>query len=237
MLPASLARFEREVPSNAMVLDVGGWAKPLHRADWVLDVMPYDTRGMLGTEGEGPERFTEATWLRRDICAREPWPFEDGQFDFAVCSHVLEDIRDPLWVCAELQRVARAGYIEVPSRLEEQSWHVQGNWVGWGHHHWLIEVDGDCLDFLFKPHHIHAREEFRFPHSFWETLSPEQRVVQLWWRDRFEAREVLLFGPGELDADLAGFVRRNLPPDFGPNDGMPGLAGRVLRRVVQARQH
>jgi hypothetical protein len=236
MLASSLARFERELPEDALVLDVGGWAKPLHRADWVLDVMPYATRGLLGSEGDGPERFTEATWVMRDICDHEPWPFDDGQFDFAVCSNVLEDIRDPLWVCSELQRVARAGYIEVPSRLEEQSWYVQGEWVGWAHHHWLIDVDGDRLDFLFKPHHIHAREEFRFPTSFWETLSPEQRWAQLWWKDRVEAREVLLFGPGELDAELAGFVARNLPAGFRSNGRGRGRAGRALRRLTQVRQ-
>ena len=59
-----------------------------------------------------------------------------------ICSHTLEDVRDPIWVCSEIQRVAKAGYIEVPSRLEEQSYGFQGPWVGWGHHHWLIEVHG-----------------------------------------------------------------------------------------------
>ena len=139
------------------------WAKPLNRADWVIDVMPYETRGLLGSDGDGPERFSADTWVQHDICDREPWPFADDQFDFVVCSHVLEDIRDPLWVCCGASRVAKAGYIEVPSRLEEQSRGVQGDWVGWGHHHWLIELEGDRFDFLFKPHIIHSREEFWFP--------------------------------------------------------------------------
>ena len=54
----------------------------------------------------------------------------DGFFDFAICSHTLEDVCDPVWVCEELARVAKAGYIEVPSRLEEQAWSFQGPWVG-----------------------------------------------------------------------------------------------------------
>ncbi|HYI38564.1 MAG TPA: methyltransferase domain-containing protein [Thermoleophilaceae bacterium] len=231
MLAESLERFDREVPASASVLDVGGWAKPLTRADWVLDVMPYATRGLLGSDGDGPERFGEETWVERDICDRTPWPFEDDQFDFVVCSHVLEDIRDPLWVASELSRVAKAGYVEVPSRLEEQSRGLQGDWVGWGHHHWLIELEGDRFDFLFKPHIIHSREEFWFPHSFWTGLTEEQRVERLWWTGSFETREVLLFGPGELDEDLAGFVSRHMPdrpppPRRGLRQRARALAGR-----------
>lgn len=210
MLPASLKRLEREIDHDDLLLDVGGWAKPLNRADWVIDVMPHETRGLLGSNGACPERFTADTWVVRDICDREPWPFEDGQFDFVVCSHVLEDIRDPLFACSELQRVAKSGYIEVPSRVEEQSWGVQGDWVGWAHHHWIIELNQGRLDFLFKPHMLHAREEFFLPHEFHKTLTEEHRVERLWWSGGIATREVLLFEPGQLDAHLADFVNLRL---------------------------
>ncbi len=164
--------------------------------------------------------------MQRDICDRTPWPFADDQFDFVVCSHVLEDVRDPLWVVSELSRVAKAGYTEVPSRLEEQSRGVQGDWVGWGHHHWLIELHGNRFDFLFKPHIIHSRGEFSFPGSFWNQLTAEQRVESLWWTGGFEAREVLLFGPGELDADLSDFVARHMAD--GPRGGVRARARRAL---------
>src|SRR5690348_1788229 len=52
MLPAALERLETTVPDEALVLDVGGWGAPLNRADWVLDVQPYDTRGPDGSHGE-----------------------------------------------------------------------------------------------------------------------------------------------------------------------------------------
>ncbi len=58
----------------------------------------------------------------RDICDHEPYPFGDQEFDFVICSQTLEDVRDPIWVCSEINRIGKAGYIEVPSRLEEQSW-------------------------------------------------------------------------------------------------------------------
>src|SRR5688572_9552071 len=106
MLDESLRRITASLDDSARVLDVGGWARPFTRADWVLDLMPYETRGMLGHAGEGDERLSAETWVARDICDHEPWPFEYGSFDFVVCSHTLEDLRDPVWVRGELQRVA-----------------------------------------------------------------------------------------------------------------------------------
>src|SRR5215204_5526988 len=116
MLAGSRARIEAKLAADALVLDVGGWGSPWPRADWVIDLMPYETRGLYGPAARDRERFSRETWVERDVCAREPWPFGDDQFDYAVCSHTLEDLRDPVYVCAELNRIARAGYVEVPSR-------------------------------------------------------------------------------------------------------------------------
>jgi hypothetical protein len=192
MFSASVSAIEQRLSEDALVLDVGSWGKPFVRADWVLDVNPWETRGLLGHQGRGDERFTRETWVMRDICARDPWPFEDDQFDFAICSHTLEDVRDPVWVCSELARVARAGYIEVPSRIEEQTRGVQGDLVGWGHHHWLIDVGPDEIEFAFKHQVIHGRPEAQFPYEFYATLPAEERIQTLWWEGSFEGRERFL---------------------------------------------
>jgi SAM-dependent methyltransferase len=47
-------------------------------------------------------------------------PFKDKAFDFVVAFHVLEHIADPAAFLSELQRVARAGYIETPNILFER---------------------------------------------------------------------------------------------------------------------
>src|SRR5919112_583208 len=119
MREAARTQIMQTLAADANVLDVGGWAVPFPRADWVIDLAPYETRGTWGYDGDpAAERFTAATWIQRDICERDPWPFEDASFDFVICSHTLEDVRDPVWVCSELVPIGKAGYIEVPSRLE-----------------------------------------------------------------------------------------------------------------------
>jgi methyltransferase family protein len=202
---AARRRILDTVPDDALVLDVGGWAVPFPRADWVLDLGAYETRGEWGYEGErSAERFTAETYVQRDICDREPWPFADAQFDFAICSHTLEDVRDPVWVCSELSRVAKAGYVEVPSRLQEQSWGVQGEMTGWSHHHWLIEVVDGGLEFLFKSHLVHS-PGYHLP-AFPDGA---EATTHLWWEGTLEARERISLDPYVVDADLRDFVTAN----------------------------
>ena len=209
MLEASCARILEQLPEEAEVLDVGSWGRPFTRADWVIDLMPYETRGLYGRDGPGPERFSARTWIQRDICDREPWPFADDRFDFVICSHTLEDVRDPIWVCSELVRVAKAGYVEVPSRLDEQAYGIQGPWVGWGHHHWLIEVGEDRIDFVFKHHVIHGQRAAQLSPEAHRRLSKEQLVQTLWWTGSFDYAERVLMTGEEVDSYLADYVARS----------------------------
>src|SRR5438105_15001990 len=175
MLEANARRICERVGSDALVLDVGGGARPFPRADCVLDLMPYEARGQLGWAGHrDQERFGPRSWVQRDICDRDPWPFADRQFDFAICSHTLDDVRDPVWVASELQRVASAGYIEVPSLREELTYGIHGPWVGWSHHRWLVLVADRRIDFVFK-HHVVNRRGSHLPAGAMDGASAEER--------------------------------------------------------------
>jgi hypothetical protein len=211
VLDAARERLLAQTPQDARVLDVGGWAKPLPRADAVLDLLPYATRGLYGAEDDTPERFTEATWIQRDICDHEPWPFADDSFDVAVCSHTLEDVRDPVWVCRELSRVARAGYVEVPAPVEELTWGVHGPWVGWSHHHWICEAEADGLRFTFKPHLLGAPGRHLAAGTS-AALTPADRVVAIWGTGALPAREQVLVGAEEFDPWLATLLQAHGGP-------------------------
>ena len=197
------------LPEEGLVLDVGGWAKPLGRADWVIDLEPYETRGLYGRADD--ERFTAETWVQRDVCDREPWPFADGQFDYAVCTQTLEDLRDPVWVCAELARVARAGYVEVPAVVEELTWGIQGPWVGWSHHRWLCLPEDGGLTFVHKPHLL-CEEGRHLPAGTCDELAPDARVTGVQWEGELRARERVFLGAEEFDAWLEDLLSRSRRP-------------------------
>jgi SAM-dependent methyltransferase len=216
VLPENLARLLAR-PEHELVLDVGGWAAPLNRADWMIDLMPYESRGALLPQGfgPGPERFDADRWVRADICSHEPWPFADDYFDFAVCTFTLEDVRDPVRVCQEMSRVARAGYIEVPSLLDELSWRNPeasgGRWAGHSHHRWLCTLAGGELTFLHKAHSLHTRRSVVVPPRWARRLGLHERVLAHFWEGEIPARERPAIDDYPMD-ELERAVRERFRP-------------------------
>jgi hypothetical protein len=196
------------------VLDIGGWACPFNRANYVLDVEPYESRGFYHTFGAAPsqggerEYFSKETWIRRDLCDREPFPFASKQIDFVICSHTLEDIRDPIWVCSEMIRIARRGYIEVPSRVAEscRGWQFP-HLAGLSHHRWLVTIHGGSIEFLAKSHLIQSHWRYSLPASYLRALRPEQRIQWMFWEDSFAYAERLIATSAEQSAELEAFVQ------------------------------
>ena len=107
----SLRRLHCPVDRNALVLEVGSGGNPYPRANVLLDAY---------------ESTRERHWVPLKVDRPmvlgyvESLPFRDGAFDFVIASHVLEHSPAPERFLSELQRVARAGYIEVPDAFMER---------------------------------------------------------------------------------------------------------------------
>ncbi len=245
MLASTRQTILEHIRADDLVLDIGGWADPFERADWVIDQSPYETRGYyerMGWRAPGdrePERFSADTWITRDLCEKERYPFDDDQFDVVICSHTLEDLYDPMWVCSEINRIGKAGYIEVPSRLEEQTWGVEGPYAGYAHHHWMVDVEGSHLDFVFKAHDLHASPDFYFPEAFLDQLSREDRVQRLWWEGSFTWADRSRVLPPERHAYFTEFVARQRAarsiPEHPPAPTHPQQALGPQRRGLRER--
>lgn len=205
-LPLIMSR----IADDAVVLDIGGAAAPFNRADYVIDILPYERRNRDKSNDGGPERLSAETWIVHDICAREPLPLEDDSIDFAFCSHTLEDIRDPIWICSELSRVAKAGYIETPSRLAESTSGIQRDgWPGWHHHRWLVELVDQELVFLHKsPAMTKNRGLFVKSSHKRKVIRPELFALSVLWTGTLPARERVM-DKAEYFDDLRAFARKH----------------------------
>lgn len=107
----SLRRLHCPVPPDALVLEVGSGGNPYPRSNVLLDA--YE---------ETRERHWVPLVVDRPFVLGfvEQLPFKTGAFDFLIASHVLEHSTVPEKTLAEFQRVARAGYIEVPDAFLER---------------------------------------------------------------------------------------------------------------------
>ena len=140
---------------SGTILDVGGSA-PYWRASHILDIQqPPPEQLALNCwgydEGEREQaqgrEWSAIPYTTLDLCDGSPWPFADRAFDLGLCSHTLEDIRDPLPACRELARVCKRVLIIGPSRLID---HVRGiehpRLTGFSHHVWVVfEADGELV--------------------------------------------------------------------------------------------
>lgn len=107
----SLRRLHCPVKADALVLEVGSGGNPYARANVLLDAY---------------ENTRERHWvpLKSDrptvLGFVENLPFKDKSFDFVIASHVFEHSTQPERFLSELQRVGKAGYIEVPDAFMER---------------------------------------------------------------------------------------------------------------------
>ena len=107
----SLRRLHCPVEPNALVLEVGSGGNPYWRSNVLCDAY-WDT---------GERHFAKLVCDRPTILAfTEDLPFIDDAFDFVIASHVLEHSAQPERFLSEIQRVGKAGYIEVPDAFFER---------------------------------------------------------------------------------------------------------------------
>lgn len=144
------------IPSHFKILDVGAASAPTKRANHLIDIVPYEKIHHHAAKGPGEIKFSKQTYHQFDVCQRKKWPFNDKEFDYCICSQLLEDVRDPLWVLSEIIRISKAGYIEVPSRKYETSYGIEGRQLaGAVHHRWIIDTYENKLRFTFKYSWVH----------------------------------------------------------------------------------
>jgi len=210
MYPKNQQEVFQRIRETDLVVDIGGGAQPLKRANKIVDVIPYDKRGSFGSIGSMPERFRKEDWIVRDLCMREPLPFKDKEVDFVFCSHVLEDVRDPIWLCSEIVRIGMRGYIETPSRLAESCRGMEDfRYPGYMHHRWLIEYDPGKCEIVF----FHKSQLLNTDRNFVNILTGST-TLSFFWEGNFGFKEEILIDSKAIRENLKSFVedsRKKMP--------------------------
>lgn len=103
--------FDFGIKEGDKVLDMGSGHIPFPLATHLADISTTDH-----SIGRNSALFKFIENKPVFECSVEITPFEDKEFDFVYCSHVLEHVNSPENACRELMRIAKRGYIETPSK-------------------------------------------------------------------------------------------------------------------------
>jgi|SRR5690606_2227363 len=177
-------RFDLKIKKNEKVLDVGGGPNPHPRANVVIDKFVENDFHRKGTINiYKHQNFIEADG--------ESLPFQDKEFDYVICNHVLEHVESPQDFLEELSRVGKRGYIETPSLIGEHL-HPKES------HKWVVlEIDSKLVLFEKTKINFHTScdfgplfLEYMLKHSIAFKLLdkqyPQLRKVQYEWIDKID---------------------------------------------------
>jgi SAM-dependent methyltransferase len=129
-------RQDLHIKPKSRVLEVGGGHRPHPRAHVVVDKY---TDSNFHRSGD-LRILKNQTFLEAD---GENLPFKENEFDYVICSHVLEHVENPNKFLSEQFRVASAGYIETPSLLGEILYARES-------HKWIIQEIDDVTYLVDK---------------------------------------------------------------------------------------
>lgn len=197
------------ITPDMRVLEIGPGTRPFPRADVYVD--------FADVKGVDSDRLVKV-----DV-ASEPLPFRDKCFDYVICRHTLEDLYNPFLLCAEMSRVAKAGYIETPSPMAELCRGADGDaprYRGFHHHRYIVWRSGAELHFVAKYpiiEYMKAKEE-----KLAEVLKPGPEL----WNTYYPWCQRVLWKHHQCPADF-NFHRKSDPSYF-------GLLERALEESVAA---
>lgn len=189
-------RIALDVGRDDLVLDVGSGDKPHWRADVLVDkFVEGDSASQRATGGAAA---LVAPLFDADLV---DLPFRDRAFDHAICSHVLEHVVDPAKSLAELMRVSKRGYVELPyagfQKIHDFETHL-----------WLCSMEPDgALVFRAKERQafdddiaaFHGHPEIAKGLAEAIRRRPESAIVQAYWT---EGRPLSVRVVGEPNLEL-----------------------------------
>jgi hypothetical protein len=108
----------------------------------------------------------------------------NGKFDFCICSHTLEDIMNPGYVSEQISKIAKEGYISVPSKYRELSRFELGHngYRGYIHHRWIFDIIDNVFVGYPKINYLDCNNIF----DKIADLDSEKSDLTFFWKDKID---------------------------------------------------
>lgn len=190
--------YQQLPPLRGRILGIGPGDFPLEQATEFVDV-----------SDEKADKLGGRPLLLHDL--NEELPLVDNLFDFVYCSHVLEHLESPLFGLAEIQRVGRAGFVEVPGILMDfilRQGKTHPKWACWG--------AGQALLFIEKTEE--QRQLFLDWENVWgaffhhavhgQRLGSVQRAIRAYFWENIHRLNMMAFWDKDKGLEIVGMEMR-----------------------------
>jgi len=187
------------------VLDLGCGADGIRSATAYADIV------------DRKESYPDDRFVQTDAHST---PFEDKEFDFVFAIHLAEHTLDPPGFCAELMRIGKRGYIEVPTPFFDNFVLGNSNPLPHGHASWVI-FDDVKKQLVFRPRlQIVAESAIPADTTFLLPFFRESMHTEMYWEDtiKFRVDDALYsWTPGNSDSPKVVDLRnKEIPSNIKP---------------------
>ncbi|MBI2269454.1 MAG: methyltransferase domain-containing protein [Bacteroidetes bacterium] len=179
----------KNIKPTDRVLEIGPGADPHLRSDVFLEIKLSNPKEYMEQFGHDRKLSTDKPVVFYD---GKIFPFKDGEFDYIICSHVLEHVEDVKGFLSELFRVGKGGYMEYPLVYYEYLYNFDV-------HLNFLKFDGKSLRFM-KKGKSHLNEFKPVQDFFYESLKGGHvavlnELIGLFmegfeWKGKFNVEEV-----------------------------------------------
>ena len=166
------------------IIDIGGsynsWLG--NRVTHMFDMLNPTNNGMMSINDQNVK------WFNGNLNDHEDWVQifdyveEHGKFDFCNCTHTLEDLAYPMAALKYMPRIAKAGFIAVPSKYWELD--RRQEFRGGVHHRWICDNDKNVLQFYPKINLIEHMQIYNIQDSLIKQRGNTE--LRLLWNDTID---------------------------------------------------
>jgi SAM-dependent methyltransferase len=130
----------KNIAATDKVLEIGPGASPHPRSDILLELEYTNEADRSAQFGHGEKLVSDKKIVYYD---GKKFPFKDKEFDYIICSHVLEHVEDVPGFLQEVFRIANKGYFEYPMVYYDYIYNFDV-------HVNFLKYDDGCLKFMKK---------------------------------------------------------------------------------------
>jgi SAM-dependent methyltransferase len=218
-----------QIKSNDRVLEIGPGADPHPRSDVFLELKLDNDKEYERQFGHERKLETNKPVVFYDGIT---FPFADKEFDYVICSHVLEHVPDIPGFLAEVFRVAKQGYFEYPLITYEYQFNIDAHisYLKWKDGKILYMNKSETALNNFKP-----VQQALFTTLVRGYTQAYQKIPWLYiegfeWGKPFAAEKVNSIELLVPDASEVPVLEINLTREYTAKTLLKALAGKFFRR-------